>query len=96
MKINARRDSRATLFRGAGWLAVAAMATMALFASPGIALGHSVTPSCGHITLSNSNLPAYVYDHNTATLVAGPSMGPRMRLATPTRLRQRLRLTRTT
>jgi hypothetical protein len=47
MDTNIRRRKRATTFRRAGWLVVIALATMALFATPGVALGHSATVTCG-------------------------------------------------
>jgi hypothetical protein len=39
------RRRRVTTFRRAGWLAVAALTTAALFATPGVVLGHHSLPS---------------------------------------------------
>lgn len=64
MDTNPRRLRRATTFRGAGWVAVAALISMALFATPGIALGHTpnVTLTCDQgLSISLTN-----YAHSTA------------------------------
>lgn len=47
MDTSTPRRRRAASVRKAGWLAVAALASMALFATPGVALGHNAVASCG-------------------------------------------------
>ncbi|MFI5259565.1 MAG: DUF5979 domain-containing protein, partial [Candidatus Limnocylindrales bacterium] len=75
MDTNIRRGRRATAFRRVGWLAVAAMVATALFATPGVALGQSVTSDCYQIVVDFSGAPAGttadVYLHGTTTLVPG-------------------------
>ena len=60
MDTNTRRPRRVTIFRRAGWLAVAAMVATGLFAAPGAVLGHTPSASLDCASGLVVNLQSYV------------------------------------